>query len=63
MTEQQAEALQNAFTSMAMQTCPHEIVRGESRLFDYCLAAGMSFDEPDHIEWASSAINTWMGEF
>jgi hypothetical protein len=39
-------------------TCadPRGYIRLSNRLFDACLDAGMSYDEPDHIEWASRVI-------
>ena len=32
--------------------------REQSRLFDACLNAGMSFDEPDHVAWATLRLSS-----
>lgn len=32
------------------------LTREQSRLFDACLGAGMSFDEPDCMAWATRAV-------
>ena len=40
------------------ETCadPRGYIRLSNRLFDACLDAGMSYDEPNHEEWAASLI-------
>jgi hypothetical protein len=35
-------------------------VRQSSILLDACIDAGMSFDEPDHREWASRRLGEWL---
>ena len=60
----QIEKMQSAFNAVVWAHTsddPHAIPRAESRLFDLCIDAGMSFDEPNHIEWAAVAINNEMG--
>lgn len=62
--EQHAEILQSAFNKIVWAQAAGDLVgetRAESRLFDLCLAAGMSFDEPSTIEWAATFINDEMG--
>lgn len=39
---------------------PQAAVRAESRLFDACIEAGMSHDEPDHCAWASERVARWL---
>lgn len=54
-----AEKLQTAFNAIVWARAAHDPiaeVRAESRLFDVCLASGMDFDEPNHIEWAAVEI-------
>lgn len=40
------------------ETCadPRGYVRQSNVLFDACLDAGMSFDEPDHVSWAHERV-------
>lgn len=64
MTAAQSEILQAAFNRVVWahnDTDVHAVPRAESRLFDVCLDQGMSFDEPNHIEWAAERINEFMG--
>jgi len=35
-------------------------VQAESRLYDACIGAGMSHDEPNHMEWAGRRIAAWL---
>ena len=35
-------------------------IRAENVLLDFCVKAGMSYDETDSREWASSRVAKWM---
>lgn len=37
-------------------------VRKSNVLFDACAAAGMSFDEPDHVAWATQRVTRFLCE-
>lgn len=49
----------NAYLYASLNEAADE-ARRESRLFDACLAAGMSFDEPDASGWATARILDWL---
>lgn len=55
----QAEIIQTAFNSLVWAraaTDPRAEIRAENILLDACIDAGMSHDEPNHIEWAAMQI-------
>ncbi len=66
VSEHQLEVLNQEHQSLLYfgdcMTCtdPRGYVRQSNRLFDACLDAGMSFDEPDHHDWAAIRIGEWL---
>lgn len=64
-TMNRLDKLQTAFNAVVWARGAHDL-RGEtiaeSRLFDACIADGMSVDECDHVEWAAIRINDLMAE-
>lgn len=65
-TEASLEALNDAHQALVrfgdFMTCadPVGYVRATNRLFDACLDAGMSFDEPSHEDWAAERVTAWL---
>lgn len=50
------ESLHTQFAAaLRAEGTPSE-AREQSRLFDACLDAGMSFDEGDHVAWAARVV-------
>jgi hypothetical protein len=63
MTNAQYEMIQQGLNGVVYAQVSGDVVaevRAESRLFDYCLNAGMSFDEPNHIDWAALRLGDWL---
>lgn len=57
MTEQDALLRFGDFMTCAD---PRGYIRQSNILFDACLDAGMSFDEPDHVAWALERTTEWL---
>ena len=65
-TEAQLEVLNDAHQALLragdFMTCADPVlwIRKTNILFDACLDAGMSFDEPNHEEWAAIRVAQWL---
>lgn len=62
MTLSDFEALDGSLSALLyfgdFETCddPRGYIRASNRLYDACIGAGMSHDEPDHEQWAAAKV-------
>lgn len=62
-TQQTLEVLNDAHQALLrsdFDADPRRYVRATNRLFDACLEAGMSQDEPNHELWAAERVTRWL---
>lgn len=63
-TECDLERLNDAHQALlrvgSFETHSHAYIRATNVLFDACLGAGMSHDEPDHEAWAAERVTRWL---